>query len=637
VPLRPARKALYNRQLSCGRGLLFVSLLGASWALSGCDGCGANKPYTPFGVASSLPREEPPAALAVPAVTPAATPAATGFAVRKAELVPGVPETWQGSDLNLKAPTGRRFAQVLVADFDADQTPEALAWLVPGPKEKDAPAGELWYFPTGAPARSIAALPGFVPSSADCALTSTLTQTGSHSATLDVTASCNTPLIARAPSRALLVVSPSVLHPLLLTLRAASAASDETLNFSVDSSDQDHDGRDDVRLSVSLANLGASEPALADLVWLDRAAGTSRSASEPGASLMRLAGKISSQARGKRPSAASEHVATTLRLLSSLCAEGGVPRVFDEDGAPFRCGNLSPVLDSLMMSDATASLAQGDPLNAFAVLRRDGWYFSKLSSTQRKALERELLRAVSRFEALPPLVARAQPLSPALPHYSPLWFEPDGALLIQGASGVTRLSADRSAETAISADGGTPSWPLDLASASGQRVLGAVHACDRSELLFNAGDAAHPLLPPLTTRLLAARPASCAGHGTGPSVTITPLSFGESGLEALVAGARVSIAPPDKKPAAGLPELGTPRSPDGHWLVTPSPLGLLLIGEKKELWQTDKLSEHADAGRFTDCVVANDARAIACIDAGRALVFERRQARSTSPSTATHK
>jgi hypothetical protein len=611
--------------------------VGLSWALSGCEGCGSSKPYTPFGVASSLPRVEPPALSASEFATASVAAAPTGFAIRKAELVPDTPELWQGSDLNLSAPAGRRFAQVLATDFDGDQKPEALAWLVPAPKQKNATPGELWYFPNGAPARSIAVLPGFVPSSADCTLTSTLTQTGSHSATLDVTASCNTELIARAPSRALLVVSPSVPKPLLLTLRAAGAAADETLNFSIDSSDQDHDGRDDVRLTVSLGNLGASESAAADLVLLDRAAGASRSASEPGASLMRLAGKIALQARGKRGGTAGERVATSVRLLSSLCAESGVPRLFDEDGVPFRCAGLGPVLDSLMMSDAVASLAVGDLLGAFAVLRRDGWYFGKLSSAQRKNLERELLRAVGKFEAGPPFVARAQPLAPGLPHYSPLWFESDAALLIQGAAGVTRLSGDRSAEVALSADGGPPSWPLELGSTNGQHVLGAVHACDRSELLINESDATHPLLPPLTTRLLAARPASCAGHSTGPNVAITPLSFDDNGLDALVAGARVAVAPPGKKPAAGLPQLGTPRSPDGRWLVTPSALGLLLIGERKELWQTDKLTEHADALRFTDCVVAYDARAVACIDAGRVIVFERRQTSSPSPSTPRRK
>lgn len=557
--------------------------------------------------------------------------ASAGFAVRKAELVPNTPDTWQGSDLKLSAPAGRRFAQVLPTDLDDDQKLEALAWLVPAPKEQNAAPGELWYFPNGGPPRLLAPLPGFVPSSADCALTTTLTQTGPHSATLDVTASCTPPLIARSPSRALLVVSPNVDHPVLLTVRAASAALDETLNFSVDSSDQDKDGRDDVRLSVSLANSGGNEPAAADLVWLDRAAGASRSASEPAASLLRLAGKIAFQARGKRGSAASERVGTTLRLLSSLCAEGGVPRVFDEDGVPFRCGALGSVIDSLMMSEAVAAIAQGDVQGAFGVLQRDGWYFSKLSSAQRKALERELLRAVTKLEAAAPFVARALPLLPKAPHYSPLWFESDGALLIQGAAGVTRVSADRASEDAVSAEAGVPTWPLELASANGLRVLGAVHACDRSELLFNESDATHPMLPPLTTRLLAARPASCTGRGTGPSVTITPLSFDDNGLEALVSGTRVTVAPSGKKTSAGLPELGTPRSPDGRVLVTPTALGLLVLGERKELWQTGKLSEHADAARFADCVVANDARAVACVDAGRALLFERPK---TTPSTA---
>ena len=99
---------------------------------------------------------------------------------------------------------------------------------------------------------------------------------------------------------------------------------------------------------------------------------------------------------------------------------------------------------------------------------------------------------------------------------------------------MTRVSADRTGGNR-DLDGGRlrPVGRSSSASTNGQRVLGAVHACDRSELLFNESDATHPLLPPLTTRLLAARPASCAGHGTGPSVAITPLSFDENGLEAL--------------------------------------------------------------------------------------------------------
>ena len=630
MPRRENQKNQGSQRLGLGRGLTLGALAALACGVSACDGCGSQKPYTPFGVASALPSAEPVlAALPELGVAPVAS---SGFAVRKAELVPAAAEAWQGSGLSLNAPSARRFAQVLPGDFDDDQKLDALGWLVPAPGEKNAPPGELWYFPNGAAARKLSALPGFVPSSPDCALNVTLTQTGPHSATLDALAICKS-LIARAPTRALLVVSPSVEHPLLLTLRAASAAPDETLSFSVDSSDQDHDGRDDVRLTLSLAQASPSEPTSADLVWLDRAAGASRSASEPLASLLRLAGKIGVRARTKHGTNTAERVASVLRLLSSLCAEGGVARVFDEDGVPFRCGDLGKIIDSLTLSDVLGAIAQGDVQSAFSALRRDGWYFAKLSNAQRKSVERELLRAVTRFDADPPVQARTQPIVPALPHYSPLWFESDGALLVHGAAGVTRLSADRATEEPISAEAGAPNWPLDLVAPSGQRVLGAVHACDRSELLLNESDAQHPLLPPLATRLIAARPASCTGHGTGPSVLITPLNFDDNGLEALIGGVLVNVAPLGKKPVPGLPALGTPRSPDGRFLVSPSALGLLVTGERKELWQTDKLTEHADAARYTDCVVANDARAIACIDSGRAIVFERPKQTASS----THK
>ncbi|MET0790742.1 MAG: hypothetical protein ABW061_04415 [Polyangiaceae bacterium] len=629
---RSARKHQYIPHFRVQHAQQLAILLGLSCGLSACDSCSSQKPYTPFGVASGVSGAEQ-APSPPPEPSSAAPASSAGFAVRKAVLVPGVASTWSGSELNLKAPDKRRFVQVLPSDFDGDSKLDALAWLAPTAADKNAPPGELWYFPNGAPAHKLSALPGFVPSSPDCTLETTLSQTGPHSATLDVSATCNAQLIARAPVRALVVVSPSVEHPLLLTLRAASAAPGETLNFSIDSSDQDHDGRDDVRLTLSIG-AGASDTASAELAWLDRAAGASRSSSEPGSSLLRAAGKVALLARSKRGEKTGERVGNVLRLMSSVCAEGGVARVFDEDGVPFRCGDPSKVLDSLTLSEALGALAQSDTLAAFSVLRKDGWYFGKLSSNGRKAVERELLRAVTRFEADAPLAVRALPALVPLVHYSPLWFESDGALLVQSpGGGVSRLNADRGAEEAVSAEAGVPSWPLEVVTPSGQRLLGAIHACDRSELSFNTSDAQHPLLPPLATRVLAARPASCAGHGTGPNVAFSPLSFDDNGLEALIAGARVSVASPGKKPAPGLPALGTPRSPDGHWLVAPSPLGLLVVGDRKELWQTEKLAEHADATRLVDCVVANDARAVACIDSGRVVLFEHPK----QPASATHK
>jgi hypothetical protein len=83
-----------------------------------------------------------------------------------------------------------------------------------------------------------------------------------------------------------------------------------------------------------------------------------------------------------------------------------------------------------------------------------------------------------------------------------------------------------------------------------------------------------------------------------------------------------------------LPALGTPRSPDGRTLVTATSYGLLLSGDRKELWQVDKLQAHANAAKFTDCVVANGAGAIACVDAGRAIIFAR-PTRSAEPAPST--
>ena len=613
------------------------ALLGAASLLAltpGCDGCGTQKPYTPFGVASALPTPPAPSAGegSIPAESALADAGVSGFAVRKAELVPGAPGAWQGPGLSLNAPEGRRFALVLPADFDGDGQPDAMAWLVPGAEAENASPGELWFFPGSAAARKLADLPSFVPSSADCTLVTSLNQTGERSATLDAAATCTTQFIARTATRALLVVAPNVERPVLLLLRASLPAPEESFELSVDSTDQDHDGRDDVRLTMSLRGASTGEPASAEMIWLDRAAGASRSANEPATSLFRLASKLAARARLKRgASSVIERVGATRRLLSSLCAEGGVPRLFDEDGVPFRCGNLSRVVDSLAATEAQAALTEGDVLTAFSVLNRDGWYFGKSSSPQRKAIERDLRKAVGKFELGTPLIAHAQPAVPKLPHYSPLWFESDGALLIRGATVTTRISADRTSEEAVSAEAGVPSWPLDLALESGERVLGGVHACDRSELLLTESDAQHPILPPIPTRLLAARPASCTGRGAGPSVSIAPIRFDENGLEALINGARVLTSSNGKKLELGLPRMGTPLSPDGRWLVAPSSLGLLLIGDRNEVWQLGKGDEHADASRFSDCVVANDARAVACIDGGRAVLFERPRPSASTP------
>src|SRR5689334_8890494 len=110
------------------------ALLGAAFTIAaslapGCK-CSSEKPYTPFGVASSLPEAAPPASASVSAAPSSSAP---GFAPRKAELAPGGVRTWNLGGRTIEAPASRRFEQAIVSDFDGDGENEILAWLVADP------------------------------------------------------------------------------------------------------------------------------------------------------------------------------------------------------------------------------------------------------------------------------------------------------------------------------------------------------------------------------------------------------------------------------------------------------------------------------------------------------------------------
>ena len=239
----------------------------------------------------------------------------------------------------MDAPPSRAFERGLAADFDADQRNEIVAWTVPAGNAPAAP-GELWLFPAEGSPKKLFEVPGYVPTGPACKHTATLTQTGPRTVTLDVSAKCQTTLLPRAPTRALVVVAPLESRERVIGLRLADAAPGETLRAEVDSSDRDGDGRDDVRVSLTVS-AGSERPATAQLVWLDRAAGASRDTTEPGASLGRLAtGELWRSKQKKLAASVRAGVGNLRRLLSTLCAEGGVPRVFEHEGAALSCGTL---------------------------------------------------------------------------------------------------------------------------------------------------------------------------------------------------------------------------------------------------------------------------------------------------------
>jgi hypothetical protein len=576
--------------------------------LSGCR-CGDEKPYTPFGVASSLgDADTPPRAVESAS---AASPDAASL-VEKSVLAPPDAKRWPLGGRELVAPEGFVFNQGIPADLDGDGTGDAVAWLVPSGDAGAGPVpGEAWYFPGRAEPRRLAPLPSFIPTNPSCAIAATLARTGPHTVTIDARADCQSAVIQRSPVRGLVVLAPSSERPELLVLRAAAPAPDETLELSTISVDRDGDGRDDIEVDVSVGSGGVD--ASAPFVWLDRAVGTSRDTSEPRKTLEQLAAREAGRAKQKKVAdEVSRRVGTIRRLLATLCNEGATPRIFDAEGSGLGCGSLTTVVDSLATAEIGAELARGRVLEAFGALARDGWYFGKTSAAARKRLEKTLLDAVKPVTANVSYID-LRPYAPAAPHYSPLAFAADGALLVRTADNMLRVTHDAASATPVELDGGVPR-SLDVVTATDVLLVGVAYSCDRSDVTFLVREKywSPGATAPIPTGLLAPRPGACGRARFEAVPGLAPLGAAGPKLVALLGGSVVG----DLAQASTPP--GSARSPDGRYIVTPTSFGLLIAGPDATL-----LNLAPGAGpplELRDCVPANDGRTVACVSAGKVLV-----------------
>jgi hypothetical protein len=598
--------------------LCFTSSFGLGVCL-GCS-CEEDKPYTPFGVASAAFSADGGRASSTPA-TASASADAGKFTKNKDVVAPLQARTWKIAERVLQAPAGRLFQRALVADFDADGEADVVAWTVPDIPRPELLRGQLWFYPARGRARRLTDIVGFVPTGPGCKIETALTQSGKQTMTLDVRGVCQTRLIPRSPVRGISVIAPGSDRPEVLTLRVADRAPGERLDIDVDSNDRDEDGRDDVLVTVKVQADGGGEPATAKFAWLDRAAGASRSAEEPQKGLSLQASAAAVRAGGKNTSRlVPQAVGNLRRLYASVCAESGTPRLFDADGAPFRCGRLDAFFERLDSAELRAALKQKQYIEAFAVLTRDGYYHTKLSEKRRGELVKDLTSAVEVRDVTDVTSLSARPLTPRAPRYSPLSFDPDGTLLIRTEQGVARLAPGGPEQPPAASEGGASGWPLEVVSEAGVRWTGLLHSCDRSEILLTFASPDGVPVEPLPTRVLAARPGNCGG-GRQPVVTTSPLGLlGKTELSAILAGSVIGKGAP-----TGLSARGTPRSPDGTWLVVPTPIGMLVTSEQKtELWRTDAVeSRLGKAGTLTDCVVAVGASAVACLHGTRAVLVKR--------------
>jgi hypothetical protein len=585
-----------------------VALGALALAVSGCK-CGDDKPYTPFGVESALPDSGSPPG---PAAAGSAAVTDAGSLVEKSLLAPPGAKRWALGGRELAAPDGFVFEQGVSADLDGDGAPDAVAWLLSDADAGAAVGGEAWFFPANAPARRLTGLPGFVPTMPTCKLVTALTRSGPHTVSLDVRAECQGAVIQRSPVRALVVLAPASERPEVLVMRAAAPAPDETLELSAVTVDRDGDGRDDVEIAVAVGSPGVDAQS-APFVWLDRPVGPSHETSEPKKTLERLAAKEAARAKQKKVADdVLKRVNALRRLLAALCSEGATPRVFDGEGSGLHCGSLGNVVDSLATAEIGAELARGHVLEAFGALARDGWYFGKMSLTTRKRLEKTLLDAVKPVAANVSFVD-VRPHVPAGPHYSPLSFEASGALLVRTTDGIVRVAAGGTSTTPVNLDGGAPG-SLDVVTATDVLLAGVAYSCDRSDvtLLVREKFWAPGRTAPIATGVLAPRPGACGRAPFEPSPGLAPIGAAGPKFVTLLGGAVVGDL------AASSTQPGGARSPDGRFLVLPTPFGILLSGAESSL-----LNLAPGAGvpaRLTECVPANDGTTAACVADGKVLI-----------------
>jgi hypothetical protein len=394
----------------------------------------------------------------------------------------------------------------------------------------------------------------------------------------------------------------------VLRLRLADAAPDERLSLVVDSRDRDDDGRDDVAITFTMQAQGSQQEASAPLLWLDRAAGPARDATEPGRSLAAIGSVEVVRSKGKNTGRrVPERIGNARRLISSLCSEGGVPRVFDAHGSPIRCGNLQLVIDRFVTAEMRAHLTLGDPRAAAATLAMADWYFGAPGEKTKESLQKELS---PHFWRRPVQLTRTELRARApgsRPRYSPIAFDASGHVLVQTLDGLFRTDT-RGGEPRDLTEEMDP-WPL--AVFGGDFAFGGLAlSCDRSEIVWLLNHPDGTPAPSIPSRALAPRPGVCGGARRLPDPAVSAVEFTGAHRAALLNGLLIGA---DAESLESVP-LGSPRSPDGRWLISESAQGLLVThGSDAQLWTYE-------GPRLSECVVANGARAAACLAANRVVV-----------------
>jgi hypothetical protein len=315
-------------------------------------------------------------------------------------------------------------------------------------------------------------------------------------------------------------------------------------------------------------------------------------------------------------------VAQTRALWRAMCADGAAPRLMGVAGTgAITCGSTR-ALEEAGLAEVKSYVTAGDAMRAALALARAER--PPASRTASRAAEArgwiETLAAPATARAVRPVAAVPEARRGHEPAWGSLVFEAGGKLLVRTRAGVVRVDPVAGDEAAAD---GEKAWGEAVTSPDGAlRWIETYDACDGVALhaTFATGDdvrdVALPVAPPLGER--------CAGS-RGAQARALPVAWGPGGLEAIVEGQPVLVAPESGRASLlasflDSPSLmGGPRSPDGKTLVVPTPAGLLVRGPSRARLLRSPETDGAWADQ-RDCAVSNDGSHVACVRAGKAWV-----------------
>lgn len=610
---------------------------------SGCTGtCRKSTPYVPFlEDAATTAAKDGEVAAQDAAPEAGAKPA---FVPQRASIAPPGSTKLSLDGLDFEAPPGAVIVAALAWDLDGDGQKDVAAYVQP----PGGGGGELRFHRGDGKGGLLPSRPVTGPtSSSDLTLPapclakpmpSLLSLVGPHTVALDVRPTCGD---AAPSSRRFVVAAFAPTPSIRWSARVAEPPTGFSFVIDVEATDRDGDGVDDPSFTLALEGGGPpfdpGDRIQVKLPYWDRAAGVARDRQQPEASLQALSQGAHARAAKKGSQTQVAPLVRRLRLLhAAICAEAGAPWLEIGGERGVACG-ASKALEEAGNAEVKAAIGLGDALAAIAARER-----LAASSVARTGKTRsEIDKAIEAAFPMPWGTSKdakvvASTPSKGAPSWGALAFEKSGSLLVRTATGVVRIDPTTFDEAEA---GDVTAWPWEVTlPGKDARLAAVVDACDAPHLAARVaghdvptGSILLPLppIPPLS-------PNRCGG---GASFQAVPVAWSDSGLYTLVArepvfvpssitsasGARATgtwPAPAARVPGAWVP--GSPRSPNGAFLVVPTRFGLVRRDESSSATVVVRTKELEGLyATLRECTVSDSGQKLACVrDNGKVVIVD---------------